>query len=526
MQNAPATAHPKFAYERRSAEDSLLRQVLVQQWPGLQREIRDANDGRGLPKFLTKAVNGFLECGLLPKGFLRVHCKSCKTDQFVAFSCKSRGICSSCDGKRMTELAAHLCDSVIPVVPVRQYVLTVPGNLRYVLAWNHALRGKVLAAFMRALEKHYVRLAEDRGAQEPKFGAISVLQRWDGALRIFPHWHVLAADGVWHQTPNGLQFMAAEPLRDDQLQVLLADVIKRVTRQTERHFKKLDEASDADPLQEADPAFAALLRQSLLGKHEAERVVPTVSAGPALKFTEKSRNCLEAAGFNLHANTTVHAVARERLEHLVRYVCRPAIAAKRIETVGAQHIRIKLKNEWKGGITAVLLTRKELATRILAQIPLPRRASVHYHGIFAPGAALREEIVPARGGRCAHNKRKGKPKVDKDAVKKAAGNDDSEAAERAASRKLTWADALKRAFFFDILACPCGGRRQVIAAIRQPAAVEKILKHVKLWREDSDKDDSEIIAIRGPPEALMPQDEPPDDRWDGWDEPQELDWVA
>lgn len=74
----------------------------------------------------------------------------------------------------------------------------------------------------------------------------------------------------------------------------------------------------------------------------------------------------------------------------------------------------------------------------------------------------------------------------------------------------------------------------MIAAIRKPSQVEKILKHpsagsgqaVKLWPAVADKNDSEIIAIRGPPEELMPQDEPPDDRWDGWDEPQELDWVA
>ena len=49
---------------------------------------------------------------------------------------------------------------------------------------------------------------------------------------------------------------------------------------------------------------------------------------------------------------------------------------------------------------------------------------------------------------------------------------------------------------------------------------------VKLWPAVADKNESEIIAIRGPPDELMPEDEPPDDRWDGWDEPQELDWVA
>ena len=36
-------------------------------------------------------------------------------------------------------------------------------------------------------------------------------------------------------------------------------------------------------------------------------------------------------------------------------------------------------------------------------------------------------------------------------------------------------------------------------------SLEKILRHVKLWRESGDKDDSddsEIIAIRGPPGDL------------------------
>ncbi len=38
----------------------------------------------------------------------------------VPFSCKGRGFCPSCGGRRMTELAAHLVDAVLPRVPVRQ----------------------------------------------------------------------------------------------------------------------------------------------------------------------------------------------------------------------------------------------------------------------------------------------------------------------------------------------------------------------------------------------------------------------
>ncbi len=48
-----------LSYVRRKPEASLVRQVFVEQWPRLQRELREANDGRGLPKFITKAVNAF-----------------------------------------------------------------------------------------------------------------------------------------------------------------------------------------------------------------------------------------------------------------------------------------------------------------------------------------------------------------------------------------------------------------------------------------------------------------------------------
>ena len=36
----------------------------------------------------------------------------------------------------MTEEAAHLVDQVIPPVPVRQWVVTFPHDLRFLLAWN------------------------------------------------------------------------------------------------------------------------------------------------------------------------------------------------------------------------------------------------------------------------------------------------------------------------------------------------------------------------------------------------------
>jgi hypothetical protein len=45
----------------------------------------------------------------------------------------------------------HLVDAVLPWVPVRQWVLTVPYRLRYQMAWNHGLSRAVLRVYTRVL---------------------------------------------------------------------------------------------------------------------------------------------------------------------------------------------------------------------------------------------------------------------------------------------------------------------------------------------------------------------------------------
>ena len=72
------------------------------------------------------------------------HCEECGHDFLIAFSCKGRGICPSCYTRRMAETAAHLADHVIPAVPVRQWVLSLPKRLRWHLHRNPALATTVL----------------------------------------------------------------------------------------------------------------------------------------------------------------------------------------------------------------------------------------------------------------------------------------------------------------------------------------------------------------------------------------------
>ncbi len=69
----------------------------------------------------------------------------------VAFSCKGRGVCPSSNARCMAEVTTHLTDEVIPHLPVRQWVLSVPKHLRPFFHQTPEVASAVLAIFLRAL---------------------------------------------------------------------------------------------------------------------------------------------------------------------------------------------------------------------------------------------------------------------------------------------------------------------------------------------------------------------------------------
>ena len=69
----------------------------------------------------------------------------------MAYSCKGRGVCPSCNTRRMVETAAHLTDHVFPRLPVRQWVLSVPKRLRYFMQRDGAVLNMVLRIFLHVV---------------------------------------------------------------------------------------------------------------------------------------------------------------------------------------------------------------------------------------------------------------------------------------------------------------------------------------------------------------------------------------
>ena len=79
----------------------------------------------------------------------------------------------------MADTAAHLVDSVLPEVPVRQWVLTLPYPLRYRCAWDARLTSEVLRAFLRALFADQRRRARiHHGVPRGQCGAVTAIQRF------------------------------------------------------------------------------------------------------------------------------------------------------------------------------------------------------------------------------------------------------------------------------------------------------------------------------------------------------------
>lgn len=69
-----------------------------------------------------------------------MRCDDCHAEKLVAFNCKTRGFYPSCGARRMAETAALLADEVLPARPLRQWVLSLPHALRFLLGTNpHSL---------------------------------------------------------------------------------------------------------------------------------------------------------------------------------------------------------------------------------------------------------------------------------------------------------------------------------------------------------------------------------------------------
>jgi len=224
---APAVA----TYVPRDPSHTVLYHVIAEHLETFLASLAEDPEATGLPAYVQREFYDYLQCGIFAHGFLRLGFDTCKHELLVPFSCKRRGFCPSCTGRRMAQTAAHLVEQVIPWVPTRQWVVSVPIPLRYWMASSQDLTAKVHTIIRTTIGQYYVNQAVQRGSERATVhpGSVTFLQRFGSALNLNLHFHVLFLEGVYlDRTDQGLQprFLQGEPPTDTDI----ADVIQKISR--------------------------------------------------------------------------------------------------------------------------------------------------------------------------------------------------------------------------------------------------------------------------------------------------------
>jgi len=440
------------SYRRRDPEATVLHQVVREHLSTFLLEC--AQEG-GLPRFVERDFTAYLECGVLAHGFTRVACAHCKDELLVGYSCKRRGVCPSCNARRAHDTALHLEAAVLPRVPWRQWTLSFPMRLRFLLARDAQALSDVLTLFVRALFAFQRKTARRLGIPHSHTGALAFVQRFGSALQLTPHFHVLLPEAVFKELPADAQVACPRPLPppdDEEVERLLHTVALRVVGLL-RKQGKLENVS-CDGVLDALRARAAQARLPL----------GEVSSPP-------KRRCAFLEGFSLHANTWVHENDRDNLVRLCGYGARGPLSLERLSRLPDGRVAYRMKRPSASGQTVLVLEPVEFLRRLAALVPPPRTNLVRFFGVFAANARLRKHVVP-----------KPPPQPHPAPVTPPSPAASPAPPSAPAPRhRLPWAQLLQKTFLVDLLTCDkCGGPRRVVACVLSAAVAREILDHLHL----------------------------------------------
>jgi len=375
----------------------------------------------------------------------------------------------------MNEQAAHLVDRVLPKTPYRQFVLTLPGELARIVAFDTALATAVFGAFADEVARWQSAVARAQGIERPEAeaGCVLEIQRFADGARLFPHAHALVPEGVFYEAPDrpatdahgesrgessrsSVRFHRLRPPTDADIQTLVLAIEQRMKRVLGRW-----RAAGAG----AGLKNVALLVQCAeVSPNEVTRIQGQQAPEPKrAKRPDKPLCARSPGGLELHADVFIAAHDRAALERICRYMARPPIPQDRLSWRADGKLVMDLKRTWKGGVRAVVFEPLALIARLAALVPTPYMHLRRFYGIFAPNHGWRVQIVPTPP-------------------------DPASATAHVAPKRpksMPWADLLMprscapETRFVDALRCPyCGGRMRVICAIGDPDAITAILAAV------------------------------------------------
>jgi Putative transposase/Transposase zinc-binding domain len=432
-------------YRPRRPEKTVLFQVIKKHYKTWNKNAKDP-----IPSYIDKEFKKYLGCGILAKGFACAHCEGCNKDFLIAFSCKGRGICPSCNTRTMVETATNLVENLIPSVPNRQWVISFPLRIRHYLQTQTILQ-EVLRIVIDEIKKKLIICSPD--ASNPQIGAVSFIQNFGNSLNVHPHFHIVAADGIFSVDGADLKFYDTCLTPDD-----IADTQDAIKKRVLKFFH----------------------RRGWFDKETMEKMLT-----------------YENSGFSLNAKVLVPSWDREGLERLMRYCARPPFASENLRMHGSLLV-YRFPKMAHTGQTCIQLTPLDFIEKIVALIPPPHRHRRHYHGVFAPSSPLRQKV--------AANAKK-RPEAFAPGV--------TEAADKVKKVSINWAMLIARIYETEPLTCAsCGKKITILSFVTQAEEIRRILKGT-VWPADPPEFDPPYELDHWDICQLLPgtQDGFPEDEW-------------
>ena len=539
------------AYRPRRPQDTLLHELVREHFPTFLVHTNRVYT-RPLPRYVVQEFEKYIACGDISRGFTRCVCADCGLERAVPYSCKTRGLCPSCAGRRMADSSARLVDSVLPDVPYRQWVLTLPFDLRLLAAMRADVLRDIVRIYVRTILRFMRRRLRLPGAPG---GFVAATHRGGGALNLAPHFHVLAADGLFVRRPAGdVGFHRVPAPSPAELRWVVETVRRRVLQRLARMGLVRDdrlagEGSNQPPDPAALEACGALALRA--GQLEAQDG-PAAEPDDVPSGRRSSRWSAQDSGFNIHAGVRVPAGDHLGRERLCRYITRPPFSMERFTRLDDGRIAYRVRHPLGPDKTHRILTPLELMARLAALVPPPRFPLLRYAGVFAANSPWRSAVVPRppeASAACRHAPAAGGPAAPSPAVPPrtsdldpdlpGAGEGDDPllvvptpvprtlSAEHwkrlddgrllARQPRVDWANLLRRTWAEDILSCPkCGGRMALIEAVTDHADIRRHLDRLGLpfqpasFAPPRDPDDSPCADPprrpgRGPPSPVPPK---------------------
>ena len=272
-----------------------------------------------------------------------MRCDRCKAEYLLAFSCKTRNFCPSCQQKRSVLWAERLVEDLLASVSHAQWVFTIPRALRGLFARDRRLLSLLSQTAYDAILRVF-RAALGEKAARP--GVVASIQTFADLLHFHPHLHLFVTEGAF--LPDGqflpLPFFSPEPV---------AEVFRRLLL---HRLHRMERLSDR------------FLHSLLEWRH---------------------------SGFNLHNAVRVKPDDPEGTEALARYFTRAPLSLQKLSLDPATgEVLYHSKFNPRLGRDLERLDPLEFLARITSHIPDPRSHLVRYYGAYSNRARLPRAASP------------------------------------------------------------------------------------------------------------------------------------